>query len=437
MRSCLAVRNLEKAKTYINILRHSGQKVNTATLSKYILLCAFCSDKIPDKSEIETLCNELKSHSHYLNAPSLESIIMGLSVTENWKQGLQLLTSHEEAQTALTLNAYVSKLVLGDDLQSAITWMECLMKKDRPFYDATYEQWVEKCSSSPEAWVKLTDFLVRHQVLIPRSIAEKLKEMLEKKTTGSFVGQFTDVEKRTGACRTCRRTMKNASITRDQFQALKDNMLEKVLCGADVYKGSHPEELHKFYKFIENNAPYDVVIDGLNVAYFAGHGNSRAANLKKIEGINAVIKYLHDKQFKRILVLGRKHMLGWSPPVIKEIKQRAHMFLTEDLSKDDPFLLYAALQDPNTKFVSDDLFRDHLFRLADYDLQSTFRQWQRNAQLQIVAIRHDGSVAMQHPLRYQTVTQLNDGCWHIPYDDGKPRFSYQLPNTWLCLQPKS
>lgn len=83
------------------------------------------------------------------------------------------------------------------------------------------------------------------------------------------------------------------------------------------------------------------------------------------------------------------------------------------------------------------MFRDHLFRLADYDLQSTFRQWQRNAQLQIVAIRHDGSVAMQHPLRYQTVTQLNDGCWHIPYDDGKPRFSYQLPNTWLCLQPKS
>lgn len=303
MRSCLAVRNLEKAKTYINILRHSGQKVNTATLSKYILLCVFCSDKISDKSEIETLCNELKSHSHYLNAPSLESIIMGLSVTENWKQGLQLLTNHEEAQTALTLNAYVSKLVLDDDLQSAIAWMECLMKKDRPFYDATYEHWVEKCTSSSEAWIKLTDFLVRHQVLIPRSIAEKLKEMLEKKTTGSFVGQFTDVEKRTGACRTCRRTMKNASITRDQFQALKDNMLEKVLCGADVYKGSHPEELHKFYKLIENNAPYDVVIDGLNVAYFAGHGNSRAANLKKIEGVLLIVTLLAACFLKAIFMV--------------------------------------------------------------------------------------------------------------------------------------
>lgn len=285
MRFCLAARNLDMGKAYIHMLQDSGQKVNTATLSKYILLCAFCSDQIKDNGEIERLCTELRAHSQYLNAASLESIIVGLSLTEKWEEGLKLLTDHEEAQTALSLNAYISKFVALDDFNSALIWIECAMKKDRPIYEPTYEQWIKKCSLNEEAWQTLSDFLGRHQVFLPQTLAETLKDALEKKIANSFVGKFTSIDKRTGLCRSCRKTMKSASITSEQFQALKKNMLEKVLCGVDVYKGSTPEELRKFYSFIERNAPYDVVVDGLNVAYFAANGNNRAANLKKIEAV--------------------------------------------------------------------------------------------------------------------------------------------------------
>lgn len=106
-------------------------------------------------------------------------------------------------------------------------------------------------------------------------------------------------------------------------------------------------------------------------------------------------------------------------------------------SLDDPFLLYAALQSKHTKFVSDDVFRDHLFLLNDSRLEMIFRVWQHSAQIQIVRFNRDGTVVFHHPRPYRTVTQMVDGHWHIPYDDGTPRFRYQVPTTWLCLKPKS
>ena len=87
--------------------------------------------------------------------------------------------------------------------------------------------------------------------------------------------------------------------------------------------------------------------------------------------------------------------------------------------------------------MSEDVFRDHLHRLGDFRLQNIFRRWQHKAQMQILSFDENGTARFKLPRNYRTVSQFDDGCWHIPYNDGTPRYSYELPTTWLCLQPKT
>uniref|UniRef100_A0A8B9J6B1 PRORP domain-containing protein n=1 Tax=Astyanax mexicanus TaxID=7994 RepID=A0A8B9J6B1_ASTMX len=87
-----------------------------------------------------------------------------------------------------------------------------------------------------------------------------------------------------------------------------------------------------------------------------------------------------------VLVLGRKHMMQhskmWNRYDILKIKQIAHCFFTDNISKDDPFLLYAALHSGNNcKFVSRDLMRDHKACLPDSATRRLFFKWQRGHQL--------------------------------------------------------
>lgn len=39
-------------------------------------------------------------------------------------------------------------------------------------------------------------------------------------------------------------------------------------------------------------------------------------------------------------------------------------------------------------------------------------------------------------MKFDTVTQQNEDSWHIPYESGMPRYTYELPETWLCLGKK-
>lgn len=56
----------------------------------------------------------------------------------------------------------------------------------------------------------------------------------------------------------------------EQFEELKSAILKNVIVGKNVFYKSTPEELRKFENFIKNMKKYDVVIDGLNVAYSSG-----------------------------------------------------------------------------------------------------------------------------------------------------------------------
>lgn len=61
--------------------------------------------------------------------------------------------------------------------------------------------------------------------------------------------------------------MKTVEVTDTEFKLLQDRFMSNVVVGKNIFNNSSPQELQDFKDFIEITAPYDVVVDGLNLAY--------------------------------------------------------------------------------------------------------------------------------------------------------------------------
>lgn len=56
----------------------------------------------------------------------------------------------------------------------------------------------------------------------------------------------------------------------EEFENLKEEFFKNVVIGKNVFSKSTPEEVKRFKDFIEKQDKFDVVVDGLNVAYLVG-----------------------------------------------------------------------------------------------------------------------------------------------------------------------
>lgn len=77
-----------------------------------------------------------------------------------------------------------------------------------------------------------------------------------------------------GVCSTCKNTLGTVQITANEFELVKKEFMHKVVKGSDIYQKTTPEEWQRFERLIEEHRPFDIVMDGLNVAYMANANNS-------------------------------------------------------------------------------------------------------------------------------------------------------------------
>ncbi|KAH0620538.1 hypothetical protein JD844_021102, partial [Phrynosoma platyrhinos] len=140
------------------------------------------------------------------------------------------------------------------------------------------------------------------------------------------------------------------------------------------------------------------------------------------------------QQNLRLLVLGRKHMLNgsrqWNRNNMAAMQKKADFFFTENMSEDDPFLLYATLHSgSHCKFVTRDLLRDHKACLSDSLTRRLFFKWQRGHQMVLSNYTPGKRIKFEPVLNYDTIVQTTGDTWHIPYDDNLlERSSYEPQN---------
>jgi ribonuclease P protein 3 len=94
---------------------------------------------------------------------------------------------------------------------------------------------------------------------------------------------------------------------------------------------------------------------------------------------------------KKVLVMGRNHMNKWPKKNWRYIQENAEIFLTQDLSQDDPYLLYCALHSgKDTIIITRDLMRNQKFLLKNVRQKLLFERWLAKGKYHLLRVQPSG-----------------------------------------------
>lgn len=79
--------------------------------------------------------------------------------------------------------------------------------------------------------------------------------------------------------------LERQGISTEEFERLKEAMMEIALIGDNAFLKTTPDELKKFVNFIEITAPFDIVLDGLNIAF---QTQTKATVTEKADAVSMV-----------------------------------------------------------------------------------------------------------------------------------------------------
>ncbi|KAK3538147.1 hypothetical protein QTP70_032479 [Hemibagrus guttatus] len=490
--------DISVAKSLLNYVAAENGTLPYALLLRYLTLCVSGGhhSEVSDVYDIMKSCfKTLDTGAYSLFVKGLsqtERWTEALTILEDIKK---LITP-----SSRNYGDAVSGAVLHGDRKMAWRLYSELMDQGlmptQETWRCLFESGVSQSAHKDELLAILT-YMRENQIYPEGKLVRSIKAWFESLPGETWRGTYTSVDPR-GVCRSCGTELESIQLTEEEYAQLKHRVMEDVIEGQDVFnkttpevhftpllfmsqsKHTHcthtpaqytwgsqpaggdvpstlhsggclrflrsseaflrasyselwdffPQELESFKSFVKKRPAFDVIIDGLNVA-------NMAPKCVKSETLLAVVSEL---QGLNVLVLGRKHMQqpsrNWNRHDLNQIQQKAHCFFTENISEDDPFLLYAALHSGNhCNFVSRDLMRDHKACLPDSATRRLFFKWQRGHQLVLSHFIPGKRIRFQRTLRYDTIVQSQGKTWHIPYDEtGGVRSTHEVPQRWLCLR---
>ncbi len=287
-----------------------------------------------------------------------------------------------------------------------------------------------------------------------------------------------------GVCSCCGSQL--TGITKEEFEQLKSNFRTIIFDKNDQYLinnlAEYEVQLFEFEDRIKGKSPFgeskpkfDLVIDSLNISYRKAStivqdstGLRNYTRVFKVKDLDQqIVRLLVGnrifERFERSLLIGREHMKVWFG-LNRLLRQNAnrveHVYLLNK-TRDDNFILYAAIQHPSTKILSGDYFRDHREKFTEWYLKAggtsgggttttskpnlprIFSRWLRSRQITIsddhqfvfpnefdmkIHIQTTSSSEAAHsstlPTLHIPVVTLQD-----PYSNDDHHYS------WLCVRP--
>ena len=163
---------------------------------------------------------------------------------------------------------------------------------------------------------------------------------------------------------------------------------------------------------------YNVFIDGANILY----GNKKNISIYSFIRLQCIYNKFIDK-YSPIIILHQRHrdyLKKNFPKYHKEIKgilKKMNIYYTPNQINDDLFFIYAGLNVDDSLILTNDKFRDHIFKIPDEDLVgNNLSKWIENS-----VIRFKG-IDLIFPNSVSFVAQKVNDMWYIPTTNGE----------WIC-----
>ncbi|XP_059209802.1 mitochondrial ribonuclease P catalytic subunit isoform X2 [Centropristis striata] len=402
---------LDIAKSLLTFVAMESGTLPYQLLLRYLTLCV----KGRHDAEVFDLYDIMRERFPSLDKGACTLFIEFFSRTAKWRECISILNEIKKVYTPKARNydrVITAALSNGEVTTAWAMYADLLEQGLSPFqetWDSLFkgvrtEAETMSQSEHQERLLQIILYMRNNQIYPQQSLASTIKTWFESLTGQKWTGSWTRPTPQ-GVCGCCGFKLESMHLTAEEYQQLRDRVMTDVIQGPDVFKKTTQQELERFKEFVEKKPAFDVVVDGLNVAY--NNGKDRAS----------------------------ENLLA----VVSELEQKAHCFFTESISEDDPFLLYATLHSGNhCRFVSSDLMRNHKACLPKGEIRQLFFKWQRGHQL----VLHEyfiegGRVIFQSIPSYDTIVQNSADSWHLPYDDDtEDRAAYEVPQRWLCLTSK-
>uniref|UniRef100_A0A182T4S8 ribonuclease P n=1 Tax=Anopheles maculatus TaxID=74869 RepID=A0A182T4S8_9DIPT len=310
---------------------NQGFQTNLAIVGKLLRLYRLKEDAISeeDETDIWRMYTELREQNAILDANTCEHAINALTLTKHWRHCLELLEMIKISGTpdSSSYNCIATKAFQSGDETTGWLLLQEMCENKRIPNDESFLAWINysRCQDGQSFTANLErmlQFTKDHTVFLSKRIGKELLQLPPDIGVRVHETRITD----SGKCSHCKGSLSSIVVSKDLFQRMKDKFLESVLINKEIFNRTTPEELNRFQLFLKKTLPYDVVIDGLNVAFSSGNQKNPTVYAQQVAAV--VRHYVRQKQ--RVLVIGRRHMDKWRSKEMKYIRENSFLFLTED-----------------------------------------------------------------------------------------------------------
>ncbi|KAL8590067.1 hypothetical protein ACOMHN_034298 [Nucella lapillus] len=421
------------ASSFLGFLKKEATSPKIATLCLFVALQGKHGTEKKEKIIQETF-QEILKMTDVFDSITAKYLIGGLSYTSQWRKTLDIL---EIAKLTATLGRpYYSPIIAAairdQDTHLAFELLDELTLNGFEPQDVVLQEILRACENagSHDLLERYFTHMWNYSWRLPLSVTKDLELYFTRSAREKWTCKWTSVNTVRGVCHQCRQGLDRVELSTSDFEALQREFLERALVGSNVYLQSNPQEVERFRDFVMENAPFDVVLDALNIA-FKGQGRN---SVRKSKQLRDMVHYFARERHMKVLVIGRAHMERWSAADMGYIGRQAKVFYTDNISSDDPFCLYSTLYSgKDCLFVSGDFMRNHKYSLGPR-FKGIFERWQKSRQIVNFVSQEDG-VSVVMPSQFDCGPIKDGKGWHIPYSDGTVDLR-SGSQTVLCLRYK-